>query len=277
MTAIRRTFALGLAMLLAAATAVADTVITADEVISGRVVSAGLDSIRLLLPGPRTGILSTRDIYEIRLSDSGRVAELEARLPGLKITLDSGQYVPSPAVRYRERMQLRLDQARRAQAENLPGHADAVDTLVRNAAPAVMAARCRDMDAVLRECGRSDGTVAELLREVRREQEALRVIWPGWRTCLSSCLVGGGAGSVIGILVGEAIRPTVSGYFGGPDMYIPCIAPGGGFVGGPIGLVAGSVIGMPIGAVLRANLLARHRSRVNELIRRANRVVASPP
>ena len=98
MPAIRRKFVLGLAVLLAAATAAADTVITAKEVISCSVVSADTNFVRLKLPRGGIRMLNTRDIHEIRLSDSSRVAELAAQLPGLEVTPDSAQPAPPPSV-----------------------------------------------------------------------------------------------------------------------------------------------------------------------------------
>jgi hypothetical protein len=201
MTATHRTLVLGLAVLLAAAMAVADTVITAEEVISCRwVESAGPDSIRFTPPGLRTGVLSTRDICEIRLSDSSRVAELAAQLPGVRVILDSGQPIPPPAVRAE---QLRQERAHEARAEDLPEYAVVVETLAHNASPAKMAARCRDMDAVLRECGRGDDTVVELLREIDREEAALRRIWPEAGTYLLS----GTCCGLLGMTAGTALEP----------------------------------------------------------------------
>jgi len=235
---------LGLAVLLAAATAAADTVIIADEVIFCRVVSADTNFVRLELPEGGIKMLYTRDVSEIRLTDSSRVAELVTQLPQARITLAPARQI------------------------------GALDTLSRNASPTEMAARCRDMDAVLRECGRSDNTVFDLLREVDREQEALRGIWP--RLGLVLCLASGtGLGGGIGAFIGEAIRPTV----------INCgMGYGPGYVhigGGPVGCLVGSVVGTLGGAAIgisnRAVLVARHRGRVNDLIRKVNRAIASQP
>jgi hypothetical protein len=268
----RRSFVLGLAVLLAAATAAADKVITAQEVISCRVVSASADSVRLTLTQGQSRTLPTWDVYEVRLSDTARVAELAVQLPRAKVILDSGQSVPPPEVRTREAMRLRLDLAREARAKGLPWHADVVDTLARRTTPDEMAARCRDMDAALRECGRSDRTIAELLREVSREQATLRRLWPraGPALCLAS---GTGLGGCTGVLIGEGIRPTVIdcgiGYGpGGMDI-------GGGPVGCLVGSVAGSLGGAAIGIGYRAVLIARHRNRVNDLVRSVNRAIAS--
>jgi hypothetical protein len=289
MTAIRWKFVCGLAALLTASPAVADTVVTAEEVISCSVVSASADSVRLTLAQGKSRTLPTRDVYEVRLSDTARVAELAVLVPRAKVVLDSGQPVPPPEVRAREVMRLRLDRARESRAESLPGHADVVDTLARNAAPAVMAARCREMDAVLRECGRSDDTVFYLLREINREQEAIRGIWARWRTGL--CLAGGGVpggtgGGCIGFSVGEDIRPTeaYTDCMIGPESHFPShcdLVVGGGpvgfLVGFAAGYVGGSLAGAAVGSGWRAALVANHRGRVNDLVRRVNRAVASPP
>jgi hypothetical protein len=262
------------------APAAADTVITAQEVISCSVVSASADSVRLTLSQGKSRTLPTWDVYEVLLSDTARVAELAALLPRAKVILDSGQLVPLPEVLTREAMRLRLDRARESRARGLPGQADVVDTLARNASPAAMAARCRDMDAVLRECGRSDDTVFYLLRDVDREREAIRGIWAQWPTLLCIECVGVPSGCT-GFWVVEAIRPT--------EVYTDCIGigPGGRYpsncvldVGGPVGLIVGTVAGYLGGAAIgsgwRAVLVAKHRYRVNDLIRRVNRAVASP-
>jgi hypothetical protein len=277
MTAIRWKFVLGLAALLAATPGSADTVITAQEVISCLVVSASADSVRLMLTQGGSRTLATWDVYEVRLSDTVRVAELAVLLPRAQVMLDSGQPLPPPEVRTRAAMRLRLDRARESRVEGLPGQTDVVDTLARNASPDAMAARCRDMDAVLRECGRSDDTVFCLLREVSREQEAIRGIWPLWRKVL--CVECGAVPSALtGLWIGEAINPTEA--WGpscvGPDAGQPSnceIVWGGGPVGCLVGFVAGYVAGTAAGAVWRASLIASHRNRVNDLIRRVNRVI----
>jgi hypothetical protein len=149
-----------------------------------------------------------------------------------------------------------------------------LDTLARNASPAVIAARCRDMYAALRECGRSDRTIAELLREVSGEQATLRRLWP-WAVVPALCLSGTGLGGCTGVLIGEGIRPTGGNCgigYGLGDMDI-----GGGPVGCLVGSVAGSLGGAAIGIGYRAVLIARHRNRVNDLVRKVNRAIASPP
>lgn len=97
MTAVRRKSVLFLALLLAAATADADTVVTIDEVIACSVESADADSIRVRMTRPsrrprsrreayhfnrmvgRSRMLLAADIYEIRLAGFGRVADMAAR------------------------------------------------------------------------------------------------------------------------------------------------------------------------------------------------------
>jgi hypothetical protein len=238
MTAIRHTSVLGLAMLLAATTAVADTVITAQEVIFCRVVSADTNFVRLKLPEGGIRMLYTRDVHEIRLSDSDRVADLAAQLPQVRITL-------APA-----------------------RHAGALDTLSRNASPTEMAARCREIEASLLDCGRSNDTVFDLLCEVDREQEALRRIWPQAASYLASGPCAGGLFGAVGGAIGDAIYPE--------DPMAFC-QPGGGIVGYPVGCIIGYPVGVVIGKWRRASLIARHRDRVIDLVRRSNRATASPP
>jgi len=238
-TAIRRTSVLGLALLLAVATAAADTVITAQEVISCWVVSADTNLVRLKLPEGGIRMLYTRDVYEIRLSDSSRVAELTAQLPQVRITLDPAR------------------------------HAGALDTLSRNASPTEMAARCREMETSLLDCGRSNEAVVGLLREVRREEAELRGIWPQETNCLVSGPITGLLVGLVGALIGEAIAPTTETEF--------CLSPGGGFVGCPVGCAVGFVTGVAVSKWRRVSLIAEHRVRLNDLVRRVNRAIASPP
>jgi hypothetical protein len=273
MTAIRRKSVLGLAVLLTVATAVADTVITAREVISCSVESAYPDFVFLELTRQHHRMLSTRDVYEIRLSDSSRVAELAARLPQLKVTLDSRQPVPSPAVRAREREQLRLDRAREARAKGLPWDADVLDTLARGVSPNEMAVRYEDMNTALLKCGRSDDTVVELLREVTREKEALRRIWP---RVAARYFVYGGCGGLLGLAIGALGGGVAFSALGeGMDFhdYGLMFIGGGCAAGGVLGLAAG----VALGADARRGPLAVHRSRVNDLVRRVNRAIASLP
>jgi hypothetical protein len=244
-------------VLLTATTAVADTVITAEEVIFCRIVSADTNFVRLKLPQGGIRMLNTRDVLEIRLSDSSRVAELAAQLPGVRVMLDSGQPVPPPAVRAE---QPRQERVREARAEDRPEYAVVVETLARNALPAAMAARCRDMGAVLCACGRSNDTIFDLFREVDSEQQALRAIWP--QVAMYSLYVPsvGLLGWTIGSLISFASDPCE------PNP-----------VGPTVGCIAGPIVGAAIGASQSVNLIARHRGRVNDLIRRVNRALASPP
>ncbi len=287
MTAMRRTLLLGLVVLLAATPAAADIVITADEVIYCSVESADADSVRLKRTRPQRRalsgheayaltwrqrkVLSTSAIYEIRLSDSNRVAELATRLPQVRVTLDSGQSVPAPAVRIREMTGLRLDRARESRAKGLPGQADVVDTLVRNASPAEMVARCRDMGVVLRECGWSDQVTAGLLREIDDESTALRMVWQANASCFVTGALYGLGGCLTGGLVGQAIDPMV--WFNLDMSYGGC----GPIYGLPIGCVVGSAIGASLGMQRLKSIIGSHRVRVNDLVRRVNRALSSAP
>jgi len=270
MTAVRRMSAIGLAVLLLASTAAADTVITADEVIHcWDVTPAGSDSVCFTLPRLELRTLSTLDVYEVRLPDSSRVAALSERLPQLRVVLDAGQPVPDPAVRIRETLRLRLVRTREARAKGLLWCADVMDTLPRGASPAQMAAWCRDMEFVLRERGTGDEEAAVLLREVSCEAEALRSIGPNMGTCCLYGTLGALLGGLIGVPVGYAIRPGTSNE---SDLF-PC-GPGP-VVGAAVGCATGAVIGTA-GTWMRSRLVtAQHRDRVNDLARRVNRAVAS--
>jgi hypothetical protein len=268
-TALRHRLVLGLAVLLAAGTAVADIVITAEEVLVGTVGSADISSLDLKLPQGCTRIIYTRDILEVRMPYSSRVAELAAQLPGAKVELDSGQPVPPRDARVQEMLRLRLERASEAFAKGLPPHGAIIDTLPRSASPAEMTARCRDMDFVLRECGRSDETVAGLLREVNREAEALRRNGLHSGTCCISGACGGLLGGIIGVLVVLAYDPS-----GGSFDY----ASQGALIPPAAGCVLGSAIGATLGTSLRTESLTRQRrSRVSDLIRRVNRAVVAEP
>ncbi len=136
-----------------------------------------------------------------------------------------------------------------------------MDTLARNASPAAIAARCREMKVVLRECGRRDDTVFDLFRDVEKEQKALRRIWPEIETYSAiyvtvAGLVGCGVGSLIAFVSN------------------PCGASPAGTV---IGCVVGSVSGAALGAGRGVKLHADHRDRVNDLVRRVNGAVAPQP
>ena len=267
MAAKHRTPVLALVMLLAVATAAADTVITAEEVIACSVESAYPDFVFLGLTRRQHKMLSTRDIYELRLSDSSRVAELTTQLPQVRVVLDSGQAVPPPATRNREMLRLRLDWARKARAEGLFWYPDVIDTLARGASPAQMAKRCEDMDVVLDVSGRYNETVAGLLHEVKREEEALRRI----RSTAGTLCLSGALGAVLGGTIGAFALAAVaeSQNSSGVEyafMY-GCLA----------GSVAGPGIGVALGAAQRRAGLARHRNRVNDLVRRVNHAVVTAP
>ena len=205
----RGTLMLGLALLLMVAPTAADTVITAEEVISCSVLSTDVDAARATEPG--------------------------ALFPGVSVASYTG----------------------------------VLDTLARNASPAEMAARCRDMYAVLRDCGRSDDTVVELLREVGREEQALRRIRPHWAKCLGSGLGCGLLGMVAGsYLVAAAVDGDVMEHSTGIG-----VGAAGCAAGGALGLITG----VALSAASQKRLLADHRSHVNDLVRRVNRAVASSP
>jgi hypothetical protein len=265
MTAKSRRFVLVLAVLLAATPAAADIVITADEVIHcWDVRPMGNDSVCFTLPRLELRTLSTFDIYEVRLAGSSRVTKLAAQLPQLRITVDSGQYVPPPAVRAEQLRQ----RVREASAENLLEYAVVVETLAMKASPAEMAARCREMKAALLECERSSQTVAGLLREVRREEAAVRGIWPQATNYLVSGPIAGLLVGLAGGAIGNAIYPE--------DPMVFC-QPGGAIVGCPVGCIVGFVTGVAVSKWRRVSLVARHRDRVNVLVYRVNRAVATPP
>ncbi|MBN2464832.1 hypothetical protein JXD38_04300 [candidate division WOR-3 bacterium] len=284
MTAVRWKPGLALAALLAAATAAASVIIAADVVIDCREVEpAGSDSVSLTLPGLEQRTLSTSSIYEASLAESSRVAGLSARLPQLRVVLDTGQPAKPPAGHARWEMEPVVDGISWAGATDLPLHADILDTLCLPTTPEKMIAACGEMDSLLRDYERNDTAVASLLRVVRNEQTALRGIWPGGRTRLLS-----GAGGILGMAAG-----TWLGWIKGPPrcapplMYFnPFIEPGcvptpGTCVigtaplGCAVGGVVGYVLGAGVGALLREDALKEHGNRVNELVRRVNRAVAS--
>jgi hypothetical protein len=270
MPVVRWKSVLVLAVLLAAATAVADTVITAKEAISCRVVSADTNFVRLKLPEGGVRMLNTHDIYEMRISDPGRVAELGAGLPQVRITLDSNQVVPAPAVRAHEMGQLRENRTREFRVNGIPGCAGGIDTLPENASQAQMVARCLNLNAALLECGRSDDTIAELLRDVNREAEALRALRPQQPTSLYAPR-GGLLGMVLGTALGSALDPPEPlNLFNGENLHLTTCS-----CGCAAGGVLGYLAGMTLGAGRRDNLLAKHRSLLNDLIRRVNRAIAS--
>ena len=238
MTAVRLLSVLGLAALLAAATAAADTVVKAKEVIRCWVESADSNVVRLKLPEGGIRMLHTRDVLEIRLSDSSRVVALTTQLPQVNITLDR------------------------------PLHAGALDTLTRNASPALIAALCQEMEDVLLDCTQGSETVVGLVRQVRREESGLRTLWPQGASYLVSGPCAGGLLGAVGGAIGDAIYP------GNPMTFCD---PGGGIVGCPVGCIIGYPIGVAIGAWRRSSLIAAHRIRVNRLVGQVNRVLAVSP
>jgi len=94
-----RVFVFGLAAVLAAATALADTVVTAREVVVGSIQAADSSFVRLKLPGHAIRVFATSEVYELRFADSARVAEFSGRLSMLSVAPDSGQPVPATEVR----------------------------------------------------------------------------------------------------------------------------------------------------------------------------------
>jgi len=75
--------------------ATGDTVITKMEVIHCSVVEADTVCVRLKLPSGGIRMLSTKDILEVRVADSARLAVVIAQLPATKVVLDAGQAVPA--------------------------------------------------------------------------------------------------------------------------------------------------------------------------------------
>jgi hypothetical protein len=233
------THLLVLAVLLAAATAAADVVVTDKEVIKCHVISCDTISLRLEMPSGGTRTFYTRDIREIHLSDSGRVAELADRLPQVRITQDS---------------------VRRA---------GPLDAEFQNATPEEMVAKCRELYGVLLASGQNTDTIAVLLRDVEREEQALRRIWP---SAAALCLPGILGGIPLGIL-GAAIGFRAFQNAGHEDCG-PCL---GCAEGGVLGGAVGSALGAILGADARRRTIVAHRERVNTLVRRVNRAIATAP
>jgi hypothetical protein len=205
----------------------------------------------------------------VRLSDPGRVAELAAELPQLRIALDSGQYIPPPdarAERLRHRSSLEV-------LVKDPRFALGIDTLAQPASQAEMAARCWELRTALLDCGLGDDTVARLLHDVNREAKALsRFPSSSTKDCVwAPC--GCPLGMTIGTVVGWAIAPpTVN------------LAVGGGedsFGGVGYGCAAGGLLGVIAaeagGSAWRARILARHSREINELVHRFNRIFVVRP
>jgi hypothetical protein len=277
MAAIRRTFVLGLAVLLAAATAVADTVTTAEEILVGTVGSADISFLDLKLPQGGTRIIYTRDILEVRMPDSIRVAELAAQLPQVRVTVDSGQPIPPRDVRAHEMLRLRMDRAREARAGGLAEYAETLDTLSLGASPGEMSWRCREMRAVLRECGRSNRTVARLLREVNGEAEELAKTPPksaSYFWGIACCGLLGGSIAVVGGVEFPQRFPLVGQETPWEILRdVGC----GVLVGAAVGVIPSLLCGPTVGKAMRASEIKQHRARVNDLVRRVNRAVVAEP
>jgi hypothetical protein len=255
-------------VLLAAATAAADTVITAEEIISCEAVSADSGHLRLNLPWDSVRMLEIRDVYEMRLPDSSRVAELAAELPQMRVTLDSGQYIPPPDVRA-ERL------LRRSSLEALtrdPRYAHGVDTLAQPTSKEGMVARCWELRTALLDCGLSDDTVVRLLHDVNREAMELRGIQPEASKyyCCAPC------GGLLGAVLAGAVGGIISAALGG-EGDLPNKALGAWMVGSAVGFVPGLMAGTAIGGTMLRRTIERHRVRVNDPVLRVNRVVATAP
>jgi hypothetical protein len=147
-----------------------------------------------------------------------------------------------------------------------------VDTLAASATPAEMLAKCREMKAVLRDCGKNTDTIVDLLRDVEREEQPLRRIRrsaaarcsPRARGCVQSAI----SGAVIG---SDAADWSAQG--NSVDTGRVCC----GTIGCALGGAAISALGAIIGAVTRHQTIVAYRERVNTLVRRVNRAVAATP
>jgi hypothetical protein len=73
-----------------------DVVITNKEVIYGTVTEVDSLYTRLRLPGGGIKVVKTRDVYEIRLSDSSRIEALANKLPGVRVLPDTGKIFFQP-------------------------------------------------------------------------------------------------------------------------------------------------------------------------------------
>jgi hypothetical protein len=244
-TTMRRTSLLCVAVLLAATTAAADTVITAEEVIPCSVVAVDTSFVRIKLPQGGVRVFDTHDVVELRLSDSCRFPDLATQLPPAEVMPDSAlPPQPSPA-----------------SDSSLPVRPGVIDTLPRKVSPPAMAVKCRDMKVVLRECGRRNDTVFDLFRHIDKEQKALSRIWPEVETYSGIYVtVAGLAGCGVGSLIAFAANPC-----------------GASPAGPVVGCLAGSISGAALAVRWGGKLLADHRGRVNDLVGRTNRAVAPSP
>ncbi len=123
--------------------------------------------------------------------------------------------------------------------------------------------------------GRSDDTVAGLLGKIQREDAALRKLPSRTVTCLAPGLIGGVVAGLAGLAVGAYVGEQLSDPMN-PGMEIPNVV-GGSAIGATAGCISGSAAGVVVGAADHRRTIARHRVRVNDLIRRVNHVIASQP
>ena len=260
MTAICRKSVFGLALLLAAALAAADTVITAEEVIPCSVVSADTNFVRLRLPDGGIRMLETHNVREIRLSDPSRVAAVAAELGHLEATPDSGRHAPLPDVcAEQERRRSVLDDL----AEDLRA-GRGMDTLPRSTTRAAMVAWCRELRTALLDCSPRDDAVARLSGDVDREAAELRTVPPV--ACSRGCAAFGGLlGAAVGAGIVYAMDPTYGSPFSDAGVQL------GFYTGGFLGVLTG----YGGSEILRNRILAHHRKKVNDLVRRFNRIVAA--
>ena len=154
--------------------------------------------------------------------------------------------------------------------ESVPG--GIMDTLVGAVSPAGMAMKCREMNEALSESGRDDRTVAGLVREVNREREALRTLrLMPVKTCLSA-MAGGSLGGLLCALIGIPVGLRI--WAGGPNDNLLVLVP---MVGCGVGGTIGAAIGVATDVADNRRILARHRSLINDLVRRVNRAVVAAP
>jgi hypothetical protein len=182
------------------------------------------------------------------------------------------QEVPSPSAEPADTLRAAPDSGAAivpslAAVDTFPTHAEAIDTLDRGASPNQMIAKCREMDAALRACGQAGDSVARLLHEVQQEESELRRIWPPDVSLFIS-------GPLLG-LPGWPVR----------NFFIRPIYPGRDT--GSLDEACNAILGglscctpIPMPAVVatrweRTGLMAKHRVRVNKLVRRNNRIIDS--
>ncbi len=150
---------------------------------------------------------------------------------------------------------------------------DIVDTLTRGASRDGVMAKCQEIGMALRRCGQSNDTLAELLRAIQHQEDAVRRIWPGQADiCLVCGPCSGLLGTIVGILLGFAAAVETYGLDQNPSAEMSMVV-----AGAVTGCAVGSAAGVATGHARRTGLLARHRARVNQLVRRANQVLAGAP